>query len=332
MTGSSIHPPASLPQQGPARRPTGMGNGLMRVPIPSPAAATLDVAPRRRPFRGWLPRLLPLLLPLAMVTPSLSQEKKQAAPPAPAPGLRSLAGSLLICGGGKMPPSVQDRFLLLAGGDLARVVIIPTASRKADTPEVEKVLLPWKGRKMATLALLHTRDRKQADNPAFLKPLSEATGVWLCGGDQKLLTATYGGTAVVRELQRLLARGGVVAGNSAGAAVLSGIMIAGGGSPVPELSEGFGLLPGAIVDQHFYKRSRNARLEAALSLHPRLFGLGVDEDTAALIHGEVVEVLGGSRVALYQRDSNGRPATLSCQVLTPGCRYNLRTRQRLVGD
>src|SRR5206468_403756 len=136
-------------------------------------------------------------------------------------------------------------FLKLAGGDKAKLVIIPTASAGADGDEADKVLAPWKALKPASAVVLHTRDRKTADDAKFLQPLREATGVWFGGGSQDRIADAYVGTGVERELHALLGRGGVVGGTSAGAAVLSRLMIV-GGTREAKTARGFDLLPGAV--------------------------------------------------------------------------------------
>ncbi len=216
-----------------------------------------------------------LFATLLLLLPARAGFAQPPGPPAPEPA-RPAPGALVVCGGGKLPDAVRDHFIELAGGARARIVVIPTASAKADTPEVAKALVPWQNQKVASVVLLHTRSRPQANDPAFLKPLTEATGVWISGGDQRLLTAAYLDTAVLAEIKKVLARGGVVGGTSAGAAVMSRVMIC-GGVQLPEIDQGFGLLAQVIVDQHFNQRNRLKRLQAALAKHPDLVGLGVDE-------------------------------------------------------
>ena len=89
----------------------------------------------------------------------------------------------------------------LAGGEKAKLVVIPTASDTADKADAEKLLAPWKARKVASAAVLHTRDRKAADDPKFVEPLREGTGVWFGGGQQSRIAEAYVGTAVERELR-----------------------------------------------------------------------------------------------------------------------------------
>src|SRR5262249_54394500 len=124
-------------------------------------------------------------------------------------------GSLVIVGGGNIPVGISQRFLDLAGGKKARLVVIPTASALAHSTGVYKADGFWKTQPAASVLRLHTLDRTKADSADFIKPLTEATGVWLGGGDQSRLSAAYHGTAVERELRRLLDRGGVIGGTSA---------------------------------------------------------------------------------------------------------------------
>src|SRR5262249_8421555 len=122
------------------------------------------------------------------------------------------AGSLVIMGGGKMTDGIRDRFLDLAGGKKARLVVIPTASAAADKPETSSSYLFWRGQNVNSVEVLHTRDRQRANDPAFIEPLTHATGVWLGGGDQSKLAEVYLNTAVLRELFKVLDRGGVIGG------------------------------------------------------------------------------------------------------------------------
>ncbi len=161
------------------------------------------------------------------------------------------AGALVICGGGGLPESVRREFVRLAGGPKAKIVVIPTASSDADGPaaEVAEFLEPWNKMGAASVVLLHTRSRAKADDPAFSRPLEDATGVWFSGGDQSRVTEVYLGTAVERALHAVLGRGGVIGGTSAGAAIMSRVMITGGREKAT-VGTGFGFLPGTVVDQH----------------------------------------------------------------------------------
>jgi cyanophycinase len=220
-----------------------------------------------------------------------------------------VSGSLVICGGGKLPDSVLNRFLELAGGDEARIVVIPTASALADSPEVESKLVFWRRAKVAALDILHTRSRTQANEPGFVRPLQAATGVWFTGGFQWRLADTYLGTAVEKLVHSVLDRGGVVGGTSSGAAIMSTNMIR-RGYPSTEVGRGFDFLPGTVIDQHFLKRNRQQRLIDVLEHHPGFVGLGIDEGTALIAQGRRLSVLGESQVVAYLAPSADRPLKL----------------------
>lgn len=210
---------------------------------------------------------------------------------------QEVVGSLVIVGGGNMPDTVRDRFLELAGGRKGRLVVIPTASEVADTTRIYRSFSYWESQGLASVSMLNTRDPKKANDPSFVKPLTEATAAWLGGGDQTRLANAYRGTAVERELRRLLARGGVIGGTSAGASVMSSIMIT-GGNPQARVGEGFGLLPDVVIDQHFQNRKRQRRLLGVLEKHPRCLGLGIDEQTAVVVRGHTFTVLGKANVSI----------------------------------
>lgn len=213
-------------------------------------------------------------------------------------------GTLIVHGGGNVSSEVRDRFLELAGGSQARLLVIPTAD--TETPEDDGRLETWRQRKPASVALLHATTREQANLEQLAEPLKQATGVWISGGKQSVLAATYLKTPVERELSALLKRGGVIAGTSAGAAIMSRVMIVRG-----EIREGFDLLPHGIVDQHFEARDRQTRLLKVLSAHPQRFGIGVDEDTAAIVRGHRLSVIGESTVSIFTSKQNEQPQRIA---------------------
>jgi cyanophycinase len=238
-------------------------------------------------------------------------------PNAVTPTIRPNGGTLVISGGGGVPDSVRARFYELAGGQNARIVVIPTASIYADEPRIQATLDPWKKFNTASLQMLHTRNRELADDTEFVKPLCEATGVWIGGGRQKLLSEAYVGTEVERQLMALLDRGGVIGGTSAGAAIMTRVMIADGrGKAI--MGTGFDFLQGAVVDQHFMKRNRVGRLLGVLEEHPDLIGFGIDERTALVVNvrDSRLRVIGDSYVFACVPDPTGHPARL--EILKPG--------------
>jgi cyanophycinase len=236
----------------------------------------------------------------------------QVARPADPPPLdpRGLPGPLVVAGGGKLPADVREAFFTLAGKEKARIVVIPTASIDADDEkQAAGFTKQWEDLKAASVTILHTRDKKKADDADFVKPLAEATGVWFSGGDQNRLTATYRGTRVETELKKLHARGGVIGGTSAGAAVMTDLMIA-GGDKVAETAAGFGFLTGYVVDQHFLARKRQGRLEGVIAANPGRVGLGLDEGTAIVIRGRVARVIGDSTLTVCAPKPGGKGTSL----------------------
>lgn len=217
-----------------------------------------------------------------------------------------IKGALVLCGGGKLPDDVREKFIDLAGGKSARLVIVPTASGDDTVDEDGREVADiWKSREPASITILHTRSRDEANDPAFVEPLKHSTGVWITGGKQSQIAAAYSGTLVERELCNLLDRGGVVGGTSAGAACQSRVMIVRG--KIHE-TPGLGLVPGAIVDQHFLARERKLRLMEALAAHPELVGLGIDEGTALIVQGRALSCLGDSTVTICLAAAAGRDA------------------------
>ncbi len=214
---------------------------------------------------------------------------------------RSEEGTLILHGGGNVSKEVRDRFFELAGGQQAKLIVIPTAD--PDTPDDDARLQSWRVRGPASLRLLHANTREQAEVERFSEPIRLATGVWISGGRQSILAATYLRTPVERELTALLKRGGVIAGTSAGAAIQSRVMIVRG-----EAREGFDLLPNGVVDQHFVARDRQHRLLQVLAAHPNRFGVGIDENTVAMIRGDRLEVIGESTVTVCVAATGDQPS------------------------
>lgn len=211
----------------------------------------------------------------------------------------SQGGSLVIGGGGDLPDEVYDEFVRLAGGSRARIVLIPSAYPYGDPDIVRSRFSGWRNYDLQSFDFLDTDSRDEAEDPDFCDVLAEATGVWIPGGYQGRVMGLYGGTPVETAIRRVLERGGVVGGTSAGAAVISQVMIRYGSTTQAEVDSGLGLLRRAVVDQHFSQRGRHGRLLNVLEDHPRLIGVGVDECTALVVQRNQLRVLGESNVTLY---------------------------------
>ncbi|HET6882735.1 MAG TPA: cyanophycinase [Pirellulales bacterium] len=231
-------------------------------------------------------------------------------------------GTLLICGGGKLPDELRRRFYDRAGGQESRIVVIPGIYVGDDEELSQAFLEPWKRLGARSVQIVSAESPKVANTAAFVRAVAGATGVWLGGGDQEWLSATYAGTQIEREIKGVLNRGGVVGGSSAGAAVMSPLMIAGGRGNAVEAS-GLGLLPDTVIDQHLLRRNRLNRLLGVVSAHPDVIGFGVDERTGleVCLRNNHLSVIGDSYVVACLPGANDRQARV--EILKRGDETNL---------
>lgn len=235
-------------------------------------------------------------------------------------------GSLVVCGGGDLPKEIQDEFVRLAGGKDARLVIIPTAYPFSNLAHAKRVYSDWYDEEVQSVDFLDAPSRKEADDDEFVSPLKHATGVWLSGGMQGRLADIYAGTQTEKLIKRVLKRGGVVGGTSAGASIMSRVMIRYGSSSWAKMDRGLGLVENAIIDQHFLVRGREKRLFKALEENPALIGLGVDEGTAVVIQGNRLRVIGESEVIICMGEKPSREAW--GRRLLAGKEFELHARER----
>jgi cyanophycinase len=252
-------------------------------------------------------------------------------------------GRLLIIGGAeRRGTAILARFVALAGGPSAIIVVIATASRSPDVLEIEYTSA-FTGLGAGSVRALRLATRAEANSPASAEVLSSATGVFFTGGDQLRITTILGGTLVDSVLQSLVAAGSVVlAGTSAGAAMMSATMIVGGDGPGVTTSAvrtepGLEFLPGVLIDMHFAERGRLNRLLSAVALYPHELGLGIDEDTAILADGDYFEVLGSGSVTVVDAGAASDirvpvdgPIALAgarIHVLPAGYTFHLKGRQ-----
>ncbi|MBI5848517.1 MAG: cyanophycinase [Nitrospirae bacterium] len=243
---------------------------------------------------------------------------------------------------------VLRAFVELAGGRDARIVIIAVASATPTVVGSTYVqIIKELGTKQATLLDLATREDVVA--PRALETIHKATGVFFTGGDQVRISQLIGGTALDRLLITRHREGLVVGGTSAGAAIMSSIMIVGGlgyGSlrmDNVELGSGMEFLPGAIIDQHFQQRWRFRRLLAAVAQYPFELGIGIDEDTAIIVQNGMFQVIGsggvtvidGKRITHVSRPEASDDGILALcgltvHVLTENMGYDLKSRKPIV--
>lgn len=200
-----------------------------------------------------------------------------------------IRGTLVICGGGKIPDDAKQQFVPLAENEQA-VLVLPTAA--ADPDAAISTATEWLQelgiKEILAPTSVAINDETLGD---LIAKIRRCGGVWISGGQQARIATAYAGTDVEAALRELLDRGGVIGGTSAGAAIMTKQMIA-SGKDKPEMATGFDLLPDCVVDQHFTQRNRVERLRAAIAQNPQRFGLGIDEATAVIVKGRNVDVVG----------------------------------------
>ena len=197
---------------------------------------------------------------------------------------------------------VLRRFVAEAGGADARIVVCATASALGpEIVELYEELFHRLGAAEVTSA--RPRDRREADKAHLSEAVETASAVFFTGGNQMKLAAAIRGTRFGDAVVAAYRSGVLVGGTSAGASVVSEHMVgygASGNAPKFRMvgqAQGLGLLPGAIVDQHFAQRDRFGRLLNLVASSPDLLGIGLDEDTAILVTDEVrLEVVGRGSV------------------------------------
>ena len=239
-------------------------------------------------------------------------------------------GSLVIIGGSMQDPAIFGRFLELAGGPDAPIVIIPTAGGDENYDQYWSGLTRYRNAGAKNLTVLHTKDRSVADTENFVHPIKEARGVFFSGGRQWRLADSYLNTRTHEELFALLDRGGVIGGSSAGATIQGSFLVRGdtkgNTAMIGDHLEGFGFLKNVGIDQHLLKRNRQFDMIEVIEKHPELLGIGIDEDTAIVVHGDRFEVIGQGYVAIYDAQKL-IPPDGKFYFLAPGDRFNLEKRE-----
>jgi len=282
---------------------------------------------RRRPARGLAELLLLVALAVQAACASTLAAQEQAAS---VPVVGPARGALVVVGGNLHSPEIIRRFIDLAGGPDASIVIIPTAGGAAHYDQFYPGLTQWRGQGARNLTVLHTTDPKVADTDAFVEPLRHAGGVWFSGGRQWRLVDAYAGTLTEKELWKVLDRGGVIGGSSAGASIQGDFLVRGDTRTntvmMGDHQKGFGFLKHVGIDQHVLRRNRQFDLIEVVEAHPDLLGIGIDENTAIVVRGDRFEVIGQSYVLIYDpRVTVGDGGRF--YFLAPGDRFNLATRE-----
>ena len=234
---------------------------------------------------------------------------------------------------------ILHNFFHRAGDQDAKIAIIPSASRE---PVVigDRYTNIFQEMGAKEIRVLDIRDRIQGEDASFLAYVEDCTGVFLTGGDQLRLCGLLAETPLMETLRRRIRLGEItLAGTSAGAAIMGYHMIAGGGSgespnrALVDRAMGLGIIPEVIVDQHFHNRNRMGRLMSAIAAHPDLLGLGIDEDTCALVERSgVMEVLGKGTVTVIDPSGMSYTNHEGTEATEPLSLHNLRVHILGHGD
>jgi cyanophycinase len=267
-----------------------------------------------------------------------------------------IPGPLFLIGGAEdklRGRTVLTAFVERAGGEDARIAVIPTASSIG--PEIVEVY-DAVFRKLGAADVFGVRPetREHAADPALVERLEGATGIFMTGGNQLKLSAVLCGTPFGDAILAAHRRGVTVGGTSAGASIQSSHMVAfgtGGATPkqrMTQVAAGLGLLDGCVVDQHFEQRNRYGRLLMIVSQSPHLLGIGVDEDTAAVVTHDtgvpLLGVVGRGAVTIFdparivsnaheaKRNSPLLASGVVLHVLPSGSHFDLSTRTLLPAD
>jgi cyanophycinase len=280
---------------------------------------------------------------LVLIPPVFSQSKgpssKETYPEAESRGPGK--GTLLIIGG-NASEIFYEKFMELAGGPDAPIVVIPTAttSEELSPEDLEDFRNSFVKRGFRQVTVLHTRDREVANSEEFVLPIREARGVWFSGGRQWRHADSYLHTLTHEAFFDLLNRGGVIAGSSAGATI-QGSYLARGDTRKNTImagdhEEGLGFVSNVAIDQHLLARNRQFDMFEILEKYPGLLGIGLDEDTGIIVEGDQFSVFGNSYVAIYdgsrwsaERDTvySLAPDSRDFYFLHEGQQYHLKERR-----
>jgi cyanophycinase len=279
-----------------------------------------------------------LIASFAFVTAYTTGAARQATP---ATEYGPPKGTLVIVGGGNTDNTgIMEKFIELGGGPNGRFIIVPTAGGNMNQDgtvrpyKEEQVIGGWLKRGLKNVKMLHTHDSKTADTEEFVKDLRQATAVWFNGGRQWNIVDSYAGTLTYKEFHKVLERGGVIGGSSAGATIQGEYLVRGDTSgpnvmmtAEPTHQKAFEFLRRSAIDQHINARNRWDDLIPVIKKWPNLLGIGLSEGTAIIVKGDSFEVMGKWKVAIHDSTALRQPWEKEFFVLSPGDVYNMKTRR-----
>jgi cyanophycinase len=270
---------------------------------------------------------------------------------APLQAVEKAKGYLFIIGGGNRSEEMMQVFVNLSRQSAKKKIIIFPMAGGSPEESGQEMVEEFKNMGVQDVEY-HILNREQALRAESVKILDNVNCVYFTGGDQSRLTEALVNTPIHKKLLEIYEEGGVIGGNSAGAAVMSEIMITGDEKRREEdrafakiqadniiFTQGFGFIDTAIIDQHFVARRRHNRLISLIAEHPELLGIGIDESTAILVKpDETFEVVGEQNVIVYDA-TNAKISVLPSNkisgfhimlhILKPGDHFDLKTKKPL---
>jgi cyanophycinase len=267
--------------------------------------------------------------------------------------MSNTSGQLVIIGGAEDKEGdciILREFVRRAGGTKARIVIM-TAATELPREVGENYIRVFERLGAEDVRIVDTESREDARSSTALEAIEKATGVFFTGGDQARITSILKDTEIDQAIHRRYSEGLVVAGTSAGAAVMPDVMIVEGDSEtnprveIVDMGPGMGFLPGVVIDQHFSQRGRLGRLISALAQQPAVLGFGIDENTAMVVNDGQFEVIGEGAITIVDestlthsnideilKDENLAVCGARLHILPHGYKFDLKTRKPILNN
>jgi cyanophycinase len=252
-------------------------------------------------------------------------------------------GTMIVIGGGSIDNVIMQKFKKYAGGDSARIIVIPTAMGDnyfLNDSVFHQIRVSFEEDGFKNITILHPKDSLQANDDKFIEPIKTATGIFFSGGRQWRIADRFLNTKAHQEMFKLLDRGGVIAGTSAGATIQGSYLTRGDTRNnqimMGDHEIGLGFIQNVAIDQHVMARNRQFDMFDILKSHPGLLGIGIDESTAIVVKGDIFEVIGKSYVTIYDKTFWSREGSDLKNLpnenrlfyfLKSGDRYSLRDRK-----
>lgn len=267
--------------------------------------------------------------------------------------LTESVGKLIIIGGAEDKEKdcrILQEFIAMSGNGESHIVVMTVAT---DSPEEvgEEYLDVFKKLGAKNVETVDVASRAEASDAKRIETLQKATGVFFTGGDQLHITTLIGGTEMQATLRQMYKDKVLIAGTSAGAAMMGNSMIVSGDSDdspkqgAVEMAPGMDFILGSIIDTHFSQRGRHGRLLTAIAHYPQELGIGIDEDTALVVKGSKFSVIGSGTVTVFdgsamtytnlpyvKEKENLSLVDVKIHVLSEGIKFNLPERQPIIPE